>query len=62
MLYYDAAQMLYFHNLTMLCFNLSDIAIITVKGVGYRCIIYGISKSQKMHLLKTAALDDCGYL
>ena len=31
------------HDLTMLCFNISDIA---VKGVDYRCIIHDISKSE----------------
>ena len=29
----------------MLCLNTSNIAIIIVKGVGYRCIIDNISKS-----------------
>ena len=33
------------HDLTMLCLNLSDIAIITVKGDDYCCIINDISKS-----------------
>ena len=27
------------HDLTMLCFNISDIAIITVKSGDYRCIM-----------------------
>ena len=34
------------HDLTMLCFNISDTAIIAVKGVDYRCIILDISKSE----------------
>ena len=34
------------HDLTMLCFNISNIAIIAVKGVDYRCIILDISKSE----------------
>ena len=32
------------HDLTTLCLNLSDIAIIIVKNVGYCCIFYDISK------------------
>ena len=32
-----------YHGLTMLCLNMSDIAIITVKGVNYRCIFHNIS-------------------
>ena len=46
----------------MLCLNISNIAIITVKDVGYSCIIYGISKSEAIHLLKNAVHDDCGYI
>ena len=33
------------HNLTS-AYNISGIAIITVKNVDYRCIIYNISKSE----------------
>ena len=31
------------HDLAMLCLNMSDMAIITVKNVDYRCIIHNIS-------------------
>ena len=31
------------HDLTMLCLNISDIAIITVKNVDYCCVMYNIS-------------------
>ena len=30
-----------FHDLMMLCLNLSEIAVTTVKNVDYHCIIYG---------------------
>ena len=46
----------------MLCLNISNISIITVKDVGYCCIIYGISKSEAIHLLKNAIHDGCGYI
>ena len=46
----------------MLCLSCSDIAIITVKGVGYCCIIHDISKSEAIHLLQNSVLDDCGYI
>ena len=49
------------HDLTILCLNLSDFAIITVKNVDYRCIFYGNSKSEAIHLLKSSMLDDRGY-
>ena len=42
----------------MLRVNLSDIAIITVKGVDYHCIIHDISKYDTIHLLKNSVLDD----
>ena len=35
------------HDLTILCLNFSDIAIVTVKNVDYRCIFYDTSKSKK---------------
>ena len=50
------------HYLMMLCLNNSDIAIITVKGVAYHCIIHGISKSEAIHLLENSVLEDRGYI
>ena len=50
------------HELTMLSFNISDIAITTVKNVDYSCIIHKISKSETMNLLKDSVLEDHGYL
>ena len=42
------------HNLTKLCLNISDIAIITFKGVDCCCIIHGISKYEAFQLLKNS--------
>ena len=50
------------HDLTMLCLNISHITIITVKNVGYRCIIHKISKSEAINLLKSAVLENRGYI
>ena len=52
------------HFLTILCLNISNIAIITVKGVAYRCIIHDISKSETNNSLKNSILDvdDRGYI
>ena len=36
----------------MLSANISDIAIITIKNVDYRCIIHNISKFESINLLK----------
>ena len=44
----------------MLSRNTSDIIIITVKGADYRCIIYGVSKSEAIHLLKNFGFVDRG--
>ena len=35
------------HNLTMLCLNISDIAMITIEGVDYRCVIDDVSNSKQ---------------
>ena len=49
-------------DLTILCLNISDIAIITVKNVDYRWIIHNISKSEATDLLKNSVLNDRGYI
>ena len=38
--------------MTTLNINISDVAIITIKNVDYHCIIYNISKSEALNLLK----------
>ena len=50
------------HYLTILCLNLSDVAIITVKRVDYRYSIHDISKYEAIPLLENYVLDDCGYI
>ena len=50
------------HDLTILCLNLSDIAIITVKNVYYCCIIHDINKSEAINLLENSMLEDHGYI
>ena len=50
------------HDLTMLSVNISDIVIITVKNVDFRCIIHNISKSEAISLLKYSVLEDRGYI
>ena len=43
-------------------YDVSDIAIITVKNVDYRCNIHTISKSEAHNLLKNSVLEDLGYI
>ena len=49
------------HDLTMLCLNISDITIIAVKNVDYRCIIYKITKFEAIKLLENTLLEDIGF-
>ena len=51
-----------YRDLTTLCLNISDIAIITAKNVGYRCIIHSISKFEAINLLKKSVLKNRGYI
>ena len=50
------------HDLTMMCFNISNIAIITVKGIDYRFIVNDIRKSEAINFLENSVLDDRGYI
>ena len=51
-----------YHDLRMLRLNLGDIAIITVKGIDYRCIISDITKSEATELLENSVLGYLGYI
>ena len=46
----------------MLSVNISDIVIIGIKNVAYRCIIHNISKAEAINLLESPALEDRGYI
>ena len=51
----------YFNNefrFPMLCLNLSGIAMITIKCIGYLCIIHDISKSEAINMSENYALND----
>ena len=50
------------HDLSMLCVNTSDTAIITVKNVDYRYIIHNINKSEANNLLENSVIEARGYL
>ena len=50
------------NDFSMMCLNISDITIITVKNVDYRCIMYNISKSEATNLLQNSVLEDRGYI
>ena len=49
------------HDLTMLCLNMINIAIITDKGVDYHRIIHYISKSEEIRFLENSVLENGSY-
>ena len=48
------------HDLLMMSMNLSDIAILNIKGSDYRCIISGISKNEAINSMKNIDLTESG--
>ena len=47
----------------MLSVNISNIALITVNNVDYRCVIHNINKYEAIDLLKnTVLVEDCWYM
>ena len=44
------------HDLLMMSMNLSDTAILNIKGSDYHCIISGISKNKVVNLMQNADL------
>ena len=48
------------HDLRILCLNISDIGIITVKNVDCCYIIYDTNKSEEINLLKNYVLENRG--
>ena len=46
----------------MLIVNITDVALITVKNVGYCYIIHSIIRPEAIDLLKSSVLEDCGYI
>ena len=51
-----------FHDLLTMSPDINNIAIIPVKGIDYYCIIYSVSKSDVIHLVKDSAPDDHGFM
>ena len=50
------------YDLTMLSVNISDIAVITVKNIDYRCVIHNISKSETINLSESSVHEHRGYI
>ena len=50
------------HDLLMMSPDINSIAIITVKGVDCRCIIYGVNKSDTIHLLENVVFINLEFI
>ena len=44
----------------MTAYELKKIATLNVKGVDYRCILWGISRIEDMNILNNSVLEDKG--
>ena len=44
----------------MTVYEFKNIAILNVKGVDYRCILWGISKNEAINILNSSVLEDKG--
>ena len=50
------------HDLTILCLNITNFVIVTVKGVDYHCIIHDITRSNPTYLSENSVFKNCGYI
>ena len=50
------------HVVSVMAYELKNIAILNVKGVAYRCILWNISKDEAVNSLNNSALEDKGVL
>ena len=44
------------HDVLMTAYELKNIAILIVKGVDYRCILWGVSKNKAVNILNNSVL------
>ena len=50
------------HDVLMTAYELKNIAILNVKGVNFRCLLWGISRHEAINRLDNSALEDEGVL
>ena len=46
------------HDVLMTAYELKNIAILSMKGVNFRCILWGISKDEAINRLNNSVLED----
>ena len=44
--------------LSMMAYKLENLAILNIKGIDYRCVIWNMSKSDAINRLNKSELDD----
>ena len=50
------------HDVLMTAYELKNIAVLNVKGVNFRCILWGISRNEAVNRLNNSVLKDKGVL
>ena len=50
------------HDVLVTAYELKNIVILSVKGVDFRCILWGISRNEAVHGLNNSVLEDKGLL
>ena len=51
-----------YHNVLMTAYELKNIAILNIKVVDFRCILWGISRNKAVNRLNKSVLEDKGVL
>ena len=46
----------------MTAYKLKNTAMLTIRGVDYRCILWGVSKNEAVNILNNSVLEDKGNL
>ena len=50
------------HDISMMAYQLENIAILNVKGVDYRCVFWNMTKDDAINMLGNSKVDDKGTL
>ena len=50
------------YDILMIAYELENIAILNVKGVDYRCVLWNMTKNDAIKLLNNSRLDNKGVL
>ena len=50
------------HNISIMTFRLENIAILNIKGVDCRCVVWNMSRNDAINRLNNSELDDEGSL